>query len=102
MQGREGLSGHSEVAILSSDKLLLGIDIGTQAVKALVVSPEGSVKHKASFERAPNHPHPGWVEMDTERDLWGAVLRVIHDLFEDGLSAEAVQVIGVTGMEPCL
>lgn len=80
----------------------MGIDIGTQAVKALAVTPDGHIEHQASLERWPSHPHPGWVEMDSDRDLWGAVLQVIHDLVEDGLSPKAVQVIGVTGMVPCL
>ncbi len=90
------------MANLSANQLLLGIDIGTQAVKALAVTPRGRIAHRASIERAPRHPHPGWVEMDTERDLWGAVLRVIHDLIDDGMAGESVQVIGVTGMVPCL
>lgn len=88
---------------MPTDKLLLGIDIGTQAVKALIVRPDGRIEAQASIERAPSHPHPGWVEMNAEQDLWGAVLRVIQKLFAAaGPSAKSVRVVGVTGLVPCL
>jgi xylulokinase len=88
---------------LRSEKLLLGIDIGTHAVKGLVAGLDGSIVAQAIVERQPNHPHPGWVEMDPQRDLWGVVLQVIRMLFEQAAeSARAVEVVGVSGLVPCL
>jgi len=81
---------------------LLGIDIGTQAVKAVAVSPEGAVAHRAVVERPPSHPHPGWVEMDTEQGLWRAALDAIGQMVQAGLDLDSIRVIGVTGMVPCL
>jgi xylulokinase len=88
---------------LPVDPLLLGIDIGTQAVKALIVRLDGRIEGQASVERVPGYPHPGWVQMNTEPDLWGVVLQVVRKLFaKSGPSAQAVQVIGVSGLVPCL
>ena len=87
---------------MSASTLLLGIDIGTQAVKAVAVNPEGVVGHRAVIERTPSHPHPGWVDMDTEQGLWVAVLRVIAQMVQTGLDLDSIRVIGVTGMVPCL
>jgi xylulokinase len=88
---------------LQAGKLLLGIDIGTQAVKALLVGLDGSLVSQASVERGPSHPHPGWVEMNPGQDLWGAVLQVMRKLFAGGeVSPATVQVVGVSGLVPCL
>ncbi len=48
-------------------KLLLGIDIGTQAVKALLVRLDGGIVSQASTERGPSHPNPGWVDRLAKR-----------------------------------
>jgi xylulokinase len=71
-------------------------------VKALAVDSLGQIIHRATAEKPPTHPQPGWVEADTERDLWGSVLRALRLLAEDGLDLRDIQVIGVTGMVPCL
>lgn len=87
----------------AASRLLLGLDIGTQAVKGIVVDASGQVLARAELERGPSHPHPGWVEMDAERDWWQAGLTVISRLLHgNGPAARHIEAIGVCGLVPCL
>jgi xylulokinase len=84
-------------------RLLLGLDIGTQAIKGIVVDVEGQPLARAGLEREPCHPRPGWVEMDAERDWWQCSLVIIRHLLQDsGLNAQDIAAIGICGLVPCL
>lgn len=64
---------------------------------------DGTIASQAFLERGPSNPHPGWVEMNPEQDLWGAVLHVVKDLLiSSRISPDAVEVVGVSGLVPCL
>ncbi len=86
-----------------ASELLLGLDLGTQAVKGILVSVEGEVLCEASVERSPKHPQPGWTEMDAEQDWWFASVRVIRELLASnkGIS-NSIRAIGVTALACCL
>jgi xylulokinase len=87
----------------NTNSLILGLDIGTQAVKGVVVRLDGQVVAQAGLERGPSHPRPGWVEMDAERDWWGASLQVVRDLLKKlDVSPEKIAAIGISGLVPCL
>jgi glycerol kinase len=63
-------------------KLLLGIDEGTSAVKAVVYDADLRPLAEARREKALSHPQPGWVEQDPEEVLAavvGAVGSVLRD-----------------------
>lgn len=82
---------------------LLGLDIGTQAVKGIIVRHTGDVVAQASVEREPTHPNPGWVEMDAERDWWGSSLAVMHELLDSAdVKPQNIDAVGVCGLVPCL
>ncbi len=84
-------------------KLILGLDIGTQAIKGMLVTTEGEIVGRAELERGPTHPTPGWVEMDVERDWWGAGLQVVRRLLgELRLPVDSIIGMGVSGLVPCL
>lgn len=84
-------------------ELLLGLDLGTQAVKGILVNSEGEVLSEASFERNPKHPQPGWTEMDAEQDWWFASVRVIRELLAyDKSASDLIRAIGVTALACCL
>ena len=53
--------------------LLLGIDVGTSATKALLVDAEGRVVAAGSADHQMQHPHPGWSEQDPE--MWWQAAR---------------------------
>lgn len=82
--------------------LLLGLDIGTQAVKGVLVRPEGTVVARASLERGPQHPRPGWVEMDAARDWWGYAVQAVHALLAAVPGPAPVAAVGVSALVPCL
>lgn len=82
---------------------VLGLDIGTQAVKGIVVGADGNIVANASLERSPTHPFPGWVEMDAERDLWRSGSFIIRELLSNSkLMPEDIIAVGVSGLVPCL
>ncbi len=84
-------------------KLILGLDIGTQAIKGMLVTTEGEIVGRTELERGPTHPTPGWVEMDVERDWWGAGLQVVRRLLSElRLPVDSIIGMGVSGLVPCL
>lgn len=88
---------------MTHSPLLLGLDLGTQAVKAVLVQGNGVVLGSASLERGPTQPRPGWMEMDPEQDWWGAGLHVIRKLLNaHPHAAQNIAGVGVCGLVPCL
>ena len=49
--------------------LYIGVDLGTSAVKLLLMDEAGNVLHIVSKEYALSFPHPGWAEQDPQ-DWW--------------------------------
>ena len=69
-------------------ELLLGLDVGTTATKALAFDLRAGVRAGVGHARAVAAatqayelitPRPGWVEQDPE-DLWSAVVRTVRDV----------------------
>jgi xylulokinase len=52
-------------------EVLVGLDVGTSAVKAVAISPDGEVLGLAEEPYALSTPRPGWAEQDPE-DWWRA------------------------------
>jgi xylulokinase len=76
---------------------LLGIDVSTTGVKALLVGQDGQVTGSANTEQPLSTPQPLWSEQDPA-DWWnGAISSVRQVLKETGVSGEEVQGIGLTG-----
>ncbi len=59
--------------------LLIGLDVGTTATKALLFDAGGRVLASATLGYRLITPQPGWVEQDPE-DLWEAVVEVLREL----------------------
>ena len=53
--------------------LYIGIDLGTSAVKLLLMDEEGQIKNEISQEYPLEFPQPGWSQQNPE-DWKGAVL----------------------------
>ncbi|MFC1715843.1 FGGY-family carbohydrate kinase [Candidatus Poribacteria bacterium] len=62
--------------------MLLGLDVGTTASKALLLSVEGEVITSASHGHGLITPREGWVEQDPE-DLWLGVIAVCRAVLEN-------------------
>jgi xylulokinase len=56
---------------------LLGLDIGTSGVKALLISPEGKIISSKTASYPLTTPHAGWAEQ-SPYDWWEASLKVIR------------------------
>ena len=62
--------------------LYIGIDLGTSAVKLLLMDGEGTIQNVVSRQYPISFPHPGWSEQNPE-DWWNAVLDGIRALTAD-------------------
>jgi len=59
--------------------LLIGLDVGTTATKALLFDLNGNVVASASRGYGLRTPRPGWVEQDPE-EIWRAVVETLRSL----------------------
>ena len=73
----------------------IGIDLGTSAVKLLLVDSTGKICSTVSREYPLYFPHPGWSEQNPE-DWWTAVQDGLKELTKD-ISAADVAGIGCGG-----
>jgi xylulokinase len=71
----------------------LGIDLGTSAVKCILVDEAGKVKSSESVEYPLLQPHPGWAEQNPE-DWWHGSVTCIQDLLQKSAVA-GNEIIGV-------
>jgi glycerol kinase len=74
-------------------RLLMGIDEGTSAVKAVLFDPDLRPVREARREKALSRPKPGWVEQDPE-DVLDAVVDAVAELLHD-----APGVIAACGLD---
>jgi glycerol kinase len=68
--------------------VLLGIDEGTSAVKAVLYDGDLRPQAEARREKPLSHPKPGWVEQDPEVVL-AAVVEAVGELLADGTEVTA-------------
>ena len=60
----------------------IGVDLGTSAVKLLLMEGDGGIKNIVSKEYPLYLPHTGWSEQKPE-DWWAAVLEGLKELTAD-------------------
>src|SRR5262249_30194334 len=77
--------------------LLLGIDIGTSATKALLINERGTILASASRDYPLYTPNPGWSEQDPQ-DWWLATAAAIRDLLKSpGVAPESIAALSFSG-----
>ena len=72
--------------------LYIGVDLGTSAVKLLLMDGEGNIQNIVSKEYPLYFPHPGWSEQKPE-DWYEQVMAGIKELIAD---ADKSQVAGIS------
>ncbi len=72
--------------------LLAGVDVGTSAVKGLLIAEDGEVVARAEVEHPLSTPRAGWAEQDPE-DWWVGAQAVLSELARSG----PIDGIGLTG-----
>jgi xylulokinase len=77
--------------------VLLGIDVGTSNIKAVLATPEGQVLAEAQSSYSTHFPHPGWAEQNPD-DWWAGTVAVVQAVIrEAGVDAAQIKGIGVSG-----
>ena len=80
----------------TSGSHLLGIDLGTSAVKVVIVDESGVVKASGSAEYPVLHPRMGWAEQDPDA-WWSATVEAIQQALGWSGSALNIRAIGFSG-----
>ncbi|MBQ8469966.1 MAG: xylulokinase, partial [Clostridia bacterium] len=76
-------------------KYYVGIDLGTSAVKLILMEETGQIAKTVSKKYPLSSPQPSWSEQAPE-DWWKGVVSGLKELLE-GLDPRAVEGIGVGG-----
>ncbi len=77
--------------------MYLGIDLGTSAVKAILLRDDGKVAAQASAPLDVSRPHPTWSEQNPE-DWWRAVESAIAKLRQtDAKALGGIKAVGLSG-----
>jgi len=83
---------------LSWPRMVLGLDAGTSALKAILLDEDGRIVASASREYPLHQPHPGWSEQDP-MDWWDAAKAAIRQLASDS----PIRAVGLSGqMHGCV
>jgi xylulokinase len=83
--------------------MIVGVDIGTQSLKAVVVDQSLRLLGEAAYRYTPIFPKPGWAEQDPA--LWEKGLRiaVASALADAGITSAEVRALGIAGqLDGCL
>ncbi len=76
--------------------MYLGYDIGTSAVKAVLVDESGALRHQAAIDISVDHPRPLWSEQDP-RSWWQACIAATGELKAAGAPLSSVESVGLAG-----
>jgi len=76
-------------------KYYIGADLGTSALKLLLLNEEGKIIKSLSEEYPVHFPHPGWSEQEPEK-WWEALLTGVKKLVSD-IDSQDVVSMGIAG-----
>ena len=80
-----------------AQRLLLGIDIGTQSTRAALLDPAGKLIGSASTAQDLYTPKPGWAEQDPQVWWDTTVDNIRRVISETGIEPSEILSIGVSG-----
>ena len=84
------------------ESYLLGWDIGTSNIKAVLLSEGGLLRGNAAVPQEIRSPEPGYAELDPE-EIWTKLLRVTDLLLEQtGVLSRTISAVGVSSLCPGL
>ncbi|MDQ6674859.1 MAG: xylulokinase, partial [Chloroflexota bacterium] len=78
------------------NNLVLGIDVGTSGLKAVLLDDEGRLVDEATASYEVHTPRAGWTEQDPEV-WWSAARSALGNLWQRGNLANTIAAIGLTG-----
>ena len=75
---------------------LIGIDVGTSAIKAAAYAEDGALLAIARQDLNPQYPQPGWWEQDPD-EVWQAVVTCLRSVMQaDALRADPPQAMAIS------
>ncbi|WP_300562640.1 xylulokinase [Companilactobacillus sp.] len=79
------------------NEYVLGVDLGTSAVKVSAMNKEGQIVAQESFDYPLSQPHPGYSEQNPEDWVSGTTMAIVRLLLNDHLKAEEISGISFSG-----
>jgi len=80
---------------------LIGIDIGSQGIKGVLLDENLKVIKKVYLEHDILQPKPNWFEHDALKTWWGGFKIIIKKLLENNRATKIIG-LGCSGVSPCL
>ncbi|RIK47563.1 MAG: carbohydrate kinase [Chloroflexi bacterium] len=81
---------------------LVGVDVGTTSVKAVLFDTQGTVLAEAGQEYPTTYPQPNWAEQDPD-DWWRATCATLQQIFANSrFDARRVAAVGVSCQAPSM
>ena len=78
-------------------KYVLGVDLGTSAVKVILVNKSGEIKAEATREYPLSHPAPGYSEQNAEDWVTGSI-ESIKEIIDSGVvNADEIEGLSFSG-----
>lgn len=90
----QGSPSENQTELARSGALVLAIDQGTSATKAVVVDTQGKIVRRASVPLAQEHPQPGWAEQDA-MEIWRSAQQAVRDCLAT-VDPSAVAAVGLS------
>jgi xylulokinase len=82
--------------------LLVGIDVGTQSSKGVLVRQDGTMVAEARAEHGMDVPRPGWAEQDADAVWWADVCAIARRLAAAVPAGDRIAAVGVSAIGPTL
>ena len=80
--------------------LLVGIDVGTQSSKGVLVRADGTLVADARAEHGMDVPRPGWAEQDADAVWWADVCAIARRLVAAVPAGDRIAGVGVSAIGP--
>lgn len=84
-----------------SGSLYMGVDIGTTAIKGIVIRANGEVASERTINRNPSFHSQPYFEHDPEEVWWPEFIFIVNRMLNDlGSDKELIKSLAITGMVP--
>jgi xylulokinase len=89
--------------LVTDDRLLLGIDIGSSSSKGVLVDLAGRIIAEHSVAHGFDMPQPGWAEQDADAIWWGDFCAISRALIaEAGIDPQRIAGVAASAIAPTM
>jgi len=83
-------------------RYILGVDIGTQGSKGVILNEDLKIVAKTYMEHDYFQPYPNFYEHDVEKIWWGGFKQIVRQLLQQiNFSSDQIIGVGCSGLAPC-